>query len=171
MTRLVLILFALLALLAATAAPAQARFFGVVCKANQNLQVDPIVSPGVSPSAHLHTFFGATGVTQFSSTASLEQSTTSCTSANFAPDGKPMVPFTATELKDATSGMWTPTMYVNGVARNPAKLTEYWSNTSIGGRAFVDTPEGAQMIAADSHATSPPPEYELFWNCGSDFTK
>lgn len=156
------------AVAAIAAGPAQARFFGFKCSANQNAQVDPIVSPGVKPSAHLHTFFGARGVTEFSTTASLEGSTTSCFGGFFA-NGGPHVAMTAAETAANTAGIWIPTMYVNGVARNPAWVTDYWSNTSI--RATpVDMAEGQQMIAADAHSTSPPPMAELFWNCGADFT-
>lgn len=151
------------------ASTSQARFWHVDCNPNQNRQVDPIVSPGVSPSAHMHTFFAATNVTQFSTTASLEAGGTSCTSGAFQPDSGGQVPMTAAEVRANTAGIWMPQMKVNGVGRNPQYLVDYWSDTGIGGRSFVDIPEGAKIVAGDSHATGPQPMYKLFWNCGTDF--
>ncbi len=141
----------------AMAGPAEASFFSVRCHANQDLQVDPVAQPGVFPSAHLHTFYGAVGVTQNSTTASLEASGTSCYAGQF--NSKAM---TTAQFSADTSGLWTPKMYINGVAANPAFVSEYWSNQPP---VFSNMPEGLRMVAGDSHATGPPPMYELYFDC------
>lgn len=165
MRRLALILLVALSVLVA-AAPAQARFFGFKCTANQNLQVDPIVSPGVSTSAHLHTFYAALGVTQNSTLQSLEASTGTSCFAGIENNGS-VHPMTAMQTAANTAGLWLPTMYVNGVARNPKWVTDYWANTGAArGAVLTNMPEGLQSIGADSHATGPPPMYELYWDCG-----
>lgn len=155
---IVLVAMAMIAL--AFPATSQARFFGVKCKPNQDLQVDPIGQFGVVPSAHLHTFYGASGVTAFSTVASLEASTSSCYGGAFSPGGA----MTAARVAADTSGLWTPKMYLNGVPFNPSFVTEYWSNTGIA-KTPQDVPEGLQMIAGSAHATSPPPMYELYFDC------
>lgn len=167
MRRLALAVVAIAAFACISASAADARFLSVVCQPNQDLQVDPIVSPGVKPSAHLHTFFGVRGVTENSTVASLEGSTTSCTRGAFAGARS----MTATEVARSTAGMWEPTMYMNGVKVTGQYMADYWSNTGINPKATVhDMPEGLKIVAGDSHATSPQPKYIVYWNCGGDFT-
>jgi hypothetical protein len=148
------------------AAPAQASFFGVKCHAGQDAQVDPIGQPGVAPSAHLHTFYGAQGVTANSTVASMEASPTNCYGGAFAP-GSTQVAMTATQVAADTSGLWTPKMYVNGTPTNPTFVTEYWSKTGQANPNFTNVPEGLQMVAGNAHATGPPPMYELYFDCTS----
>src|SRR5438105_12734579 len=52
--------------------------FGIVCPYVRSLQVDPIVSPGVYPSAHLHDFFGNQTVDQNSTPDSIRGQATTC---------------------------------------------------------------------------------------------
>lgn len=132
-----------------TTAPALASFhdFGVRCYPGKLDQVDPVVSPGVRPSAHLHQFFSNTAVTEFSTTDQLQASTsTTCDNPEF------------------NSGMWIPAMYVNGVQKNPKFIVDYWfarDNLKV-----APWPLGLALVAGDSHATSPPPMNALFWDCG-----
>jgi len=159
--RRLLLLVPLFALLAAT--PAHASFFGVKCHAGEDAQVDPIGQPGVVPSDHLHTFFGAQNVTAFSTVATMEAAPTNCYGGAFAP-GK-QIPMTAAQVAADTSGLWTPKMYVNGVPTNPTFVTEYWSRTGQATPNFTNVPEGLQMVAGNHAATSAPPMYELYFDC------
>ena len=167
MTRKILLLGAMIVAALVAASSAQARFLSVVCKPYQDLQVDPIVSPGVFPSAHLHTFYAAPGVTQFSTVNSLEQATTSCTRGAFAGARN----MTAAEVADSTPGMWEPTMYLNGHEITGQYMADYWSTSGLPAKAVIhDMPEGLQIVAGDAHATGPQPKYILYWNCGGDNT-
>jgi hypothetical protein len=166
MKRLVTLVGVLTAFMLA-ATPAQARFLSVVCQPNQDAQVDPIVSPGVKPSAHLHTFYGATGVTQFSTVGSLEAAATSCKHGAFA-GARTM---TAAEVAGSTAGIWEPTMYLNGHEVTGQYMADYWSTSGLPSKAVIhDYPEGLAVVAGDAHATSPPPKYVVYWNCGGDNT-
>lgn len=140
------------------ASTASASFFSIRCHAGGDAQVDPIGQPGVNPSAHLHTFYGATGVTENSTTQSLEASGTSCFAGTFNNQRS----MTQTQVKQDTSGLWAPKMYINGHPTNPSYVAEYWSNEPP---KFTNMPEGLQMIAGNAHATGPPPMYELYFNC------
>ena len=170
MKRLLLLVAACAAILLATAAPAEARFFGVRCHANGNLQVDPIVSPGVFPSAHLHTFCLATGVTQNSTVATLEAGGTSAYAGLFSNATSSQVLMTPAQVAADTAGQWTPTMYVNGTAKNYAYIADYWSNTGISSTTFTNMPEGLQLIGGNPHATGPPPMDELYFDCENSTT-
>ena len=167
--RIKLLLVFVLALFFANAGTAQARFLSIVCAANQDAQVDPIVSPGVYPSAHLHTFYAARGVTQNSTVASLEASTSSCVQGGFA-DGATKTPMSSTRVAGDTAGMWEPTAYNHGVELVKPLLADYWSNTGIPTNVpLSNVPEGLQFVIGNAHATSPPPKFVLYWNCGGSF--
>ena len=151
----------------AAASTAQARFLSVVCPRNQDAQVDPIVSPGVKPSAHLHSFYSALNVTENSTVQSLENGGTSCTHGAFA-GARTM---TASEVAGSTAGMWIPAMYMNGAEVTKAYIADYWSTSGLpAGATIHNMPEGLQIVVGDSHATTPPPKYEIYWNCGGDHT-
>ena len=140
--------------------------FEVTCKphAIPDQAIDPIVSPGVSPSAHLHTFFGNKGVTSTSTTSTLQGkvSGTTCVLANdtaaywipAACDG-PCV--------DAT-GQPTEQAPVNVV--QPVKIFAYYFGTQ--GVQVGQYPAGLQMIGGNSHATTPPlDKSEIEFHCGN----
>lgn len=164
--RLACFAFIVVAMLAA-ASTAQARFLSVVCPRSADAQVDPIVSPGIKPSAHLHSFYSALNVTENSTVQSLESGGTSCKQGAFAGARS----MTAAEVKGSTAGMWIPAMYMNGVEITDAYIADYWSTSGIpSGATIHNMPEGLQFVIGDSHATTPPPKYEIYWNCGGSFT-
>jgi len=160
---------AVMVTMAVAAGTADARFLSVVCFPNQNAQVDPIVSPGVKPSAHLHTFYSARNVTENSTVQSLEAGGTSCTRGAFAGARN----MTAAEVAGSTAGMWIPTMYLNGVEVKNSGLymADYWSTSGLpSGVTISNYPEGLAVVAGDAHSTGPPPKHVVYWNCGGDNT-
>lgn len=136
-------------LVAAAPAHAGAHFFGSQCTPTRDAQIDPLVSPGVEPSAHLHTFYGNTGVTKDSTAAQLESWTqTSCADPRF------------------TAAMWTPALYVNGVEHRPRFVIDYW--WSDGRQRVVAWPAGLGLVAGSASATaaSPSPLNAVWYDCG-----
>jgi hypothetical protein len=111
--------------------------FEVTCKYNGSAQVDPIVSPGINPSAHLHDFFGAKGVTENSTPDTLRGGPTSCV------------------LSKDTAGYWVPAAYRSdtGARVLPVKQFEYYFGTP--GIKTEPLPAGLEMVAGNSHALSP----------------
>lgn len=132
------------------ALPAQAAVkFEVTCKHSQTAQVDPIVSPGVPVSAHLHTFFGGNPITENTVPADLRGGPTTC-----------VVP-------DDTAGYWVPQAYRSdtGEALSAFKLFAYYFGYS---KATVTPyPAGAEIVAGNSHATGIQGKAVIAWSCGN----
>src|SRR5262245_33915345 len=97
MRRLTFLLVAACAALAALPASASANSFWVSCTSSHVSNDDPIVYPGQPGAAHRHEFFGATNTDSSSTTATLEDSPTSCA-----------------ERSD-TAAYWVPTLEVRGI--------------------------------------------------------
>src|SRR3954471_22423980 len=74
------------------------------CKYAKSAQVDPIVSPGVNPSAHMHDFFGNRNVDENSTASNLAGGPTSC-----ATPGD-------------TAAYWFPQATVGGLAAHDEQL-------------------------------------------------
>lgn len=122
----------------------------LVLHANSNAfaAIDPIGAPGVFPSPHEHTFYGAVGVTPTSTAADLLASpTTGRTAGDHA-------------------GMWAPTLYVD---QRPVRLTklqvgEYW--LAPAGVVVEPPPFGMQYVAGNPHATSEAEaSSNVVWHC------
>lgn len=125
---------------------AQARFFSVQCQPGMVAAIDPLVQPGAAPSAHPHLFFANQSVTATSTTATMLAATT--TTCHLAAD---------------TAGIWMPQPTIQ-----PLFIADYW--TSVPGHHVEAWPAGLWFVSGDAHATAPPPENTLFWNCGTGQT-
>lgn len=105
------IIFSAIALVAflAPAALASKGQFHVSCRLSHAVAADPIVSPGVVPSAHLHDFFANTSTNASSSYRSMRRASTTC---SFSAD---------------TSGYWTPALVDrSGGIVTPVSMTAYY---------------------------------------------
>ncbi|MBI3649228.1 MAG: DUF1996 domain-containing protein [Actinobacteria bacterium] len=128
--------------------PAQATTMTMHCGFSHALAADPIVSPGVFPSAHEHTFYGNNSTDQDSTADSLlaDPSSTCKTSGDSA-------------------AYWAPTLYVDGVrlALSKMHVGEYWLNNGL---ASVEAPPfGAALIGGSPHASSPDEMAHVDWHC------
>jgi hypothetical protein len=136
---------------AAAATPAQIPGWEVFCSFDHRAQVDPVVSPGVKPSAHLHDFFGNRGTDENSTPTSLRAGTTNC------------------ELAADRAAYWVPTLYSSGVAQTATRLHAYyrWGNVTRY-QDIVPLTAGAEILAGDKSATagSPSPTSRVGWSCG-----
>lgn len=162
MMRLLLTVAAAAAIAGATVTPSLAVApsvkggkFEVTCKphAIPDQAIDPIVSPGTL-SAHLHTFFGAKGITATSTAADLQASTagTTCVlpqdnAAYWVPVAcnGPCVPV---EGGDPERGPFT-----NAIA--PVKTFAYYFGVPASQAVEQQLSPSLEFIGGDSHATGP----------------
>lgn len=141
----------------ATASPALAAQpgikggkFEVTCAYSNSAQVDPIVSPGVDVSAHLHDFFGNKNVTKDSTPDQLVGLSTTC------------------KLSQDTAAYWVPAAYRTdtGAKVQPVKVFAYYFGTP--GVPTEHIPAGLELVAGDSHATSEPTNKTVIsFSCGN----
>lgn len=120
--------------------------FKTTCKPAGSAMVDPIVTPG-GPSAHLHDFFGAKGVT----------STTTTYAQLLA------LPTTCNDPGDH-AGYWVPSVYVNGVKRAMTTSTAYYR---LGGKhgPIEPYPPGLKIVAGYSLTNPAAPHGVTGWQC------
>lgn len=148
----------LVALVAAFAMPASALaeqpgpdggVFILRCNYVRSLQVDPIVSPGVFPSAHLHDFFGNTMIDQNSTPAGSVGAATSC---GFSKD---------------SAAYWAPAAYRTdtGAQVVPQFTFAYYFGTNA--TPVSHFPVGLEMLAGDHNATAPQGKQIISWSCGN----
>ena len=149
MRRLVILIVLILAYPASAQAEKTVIFH---CKFSHKRQVDPIVSYGVEPSAHLHDFFGSNATDAFSTADTLEGTSTTCKTAG------------------DTAGYWFPEpiwTYADGrtVHTVTAHLGEYWQRPA--GILVAAPPHGMTFVAGNSHAASPGDNAALTWTCAN----
>jgi hypothetical protein len=131
--------------LSATPAFASARFH-IECDLVRHRQVDPIVSFG-RRSAHLHAFFGNTGVTAASTYTSLRRAGTNCNN------------------KADKAAYWIPALYQNGRLR-PAVAGHFYYRGVHNRLGVVKAyPPGLKIVAGNSHATRPQSTRVVAWSC------
>lgn len=137
-----------------SAAEARGQTFGsiqVVCRSSHTSSDDPIVYPGQPGAAHQHDFFGNRSTNAFSTTAKLEDKSTTCSRPG------------------DTAAYWTPTLLNNGHRVVPDRVIAYYRTTGI---RDVDSvrpfPHGLQMIAGSAMATASHPQSTQIvnWACG-----
>ena len=93
------------------------------CKFSHFAQVDPIVQPGVNPSAHNHTFFGNVTTNENSTYGSMIGQPTTC--------NKP----------GQTSAYWQPTLLQpNGTPVPSDQITAYYRDWPVGSQDQTVTP-------------------------------
>ncbi len=122
MKRIAILALAVGALLPLAAVPSQAfsgGSFFVTCTFVTRAAIDPIASPGMSPSAHEHMFFGNTGVTKDSNFATLSKG-----------------PGTTCSAPNDLSSYWVPTFYMGGKPLIPTSLNVYYVRGSGTVQAF-----------------------------------
>lgn len=124
---------------------ASARFH-IECDFVRHRQVDPIVSFG-KKSAHLHAFFGNTGVTAFSTYRQLRRAGTNC------------------NKKADKAGYWIPALYKNGLLRKAVAGHFYYRGVHHTLSEIKAFPPGLKIIAGNAHATGPQSTRVVAWSC------
>lgn len=140
--------------------------FEVTCKphAIPDQAIDPIVSPGVTPSAHLHTFFGNKGVTNTSTPADLQANATGTTCVLSNDTAAYWIPVACDGPCVDATGAPTEQAPVNAV--QPVKIFAYYFGTQ--GVQVGQYPAGLQMVGGNSHATATPTDKsEIEFHCGN----
>lgn len=111
------------------AAPARAtgsQVFLTHCKLVRNYQADPIVSPGVYPSAHLHSFFGNLSTNENSTYASMTAAGSNC------------------DLAGDTAAYWIPTLYDSvGIVKITGVIAYYrdWPSGTVNQTVYPYPPD------------------------------
>lgn len=142
--------------------------FEVTCKphAIPDQAIDPIVNPGIVPSAHLHTFFGNTALNDMSTPAQLQSS-----------------PGTTCVLPDDHAAYWIPAA-CNGVCQPveggdpergpftnvvaPVKIFAYYFGVPKTQAIEQQLSPNLELIGGDSHATGPYPDKRIIeFHCGN----
>jgi hypothetical protein len=131
---------------AAGSPPLRGVNFISVCAFSHRGADDPIVLPRQPGFSHDHTFVGNDSTNAFSTPAQLRTAGTTCR----RPGDK--------------AAYWMPTLFVGGQAVTPTIAIAYY-------RRLVRTPlkpfpTGIQIVAGNSHATSPQRLYVTYWDCG-----
>jgi len=116
--------------------------FRTDCRVSHITYDDPIVFPGQPNAAHLHTFFGNTGVNAYSTQNSIE--TTGASTCNGGTLNR--------------SAYWMPTVIdtKNGAPVMPTRVLVYYKTSyyGISPSQVTAAPAGLRMIAGDSRSTS-----------------
>lgn len=136
MRRALLIVSAMMVAAALAATPARTTprhptLFATKCTYAFSAQVDPIVAPGMNPSAHQHDFFGNTSTNENSTYDQMQAGTSTC------------------GLLADTAGYWTPSLLMNGVQIKPAWVGAYYYLTSqlMDPTQEQTIPPGLEMLA------------------------
>lgn len=142
------------------AAPNTAAWSVKCTYSGQAEAVDPIVSPGVTPSAHLHVFFGQAGITSTTSPLNLRnRATNTCISVS-----NPLNP--TVQLVD-NAAYWVPALYTTPAEttmQQPWYAFAYYRNAGKDPATIQPFPANLEMVAGDSHATAPQPAH-VDWYC------
>ena len=128
------------------APPLRGVNFISVCGFSHRGPDDPIVLPRQPGFSHDHTFVGNDSTNAFSTPAQLRTAGTTCRRAG------------------DRAAYWMPTLLVAGNPVTPTTAIAYY-------RRLVRTPlksfpAGLQMVAGNSHATSPQRLTVTYWDCG-----
>jgi hypothetical protein len=120
----------------AAASPDDQGAFRVSCDFSHMLNDDPIVFPGQQGKAHLHTFFGNTGVNYASTSESVR------TTGNSTCNGGIM----------NRSAYWVPSMIdtASGAPLKPRNALMYYKHGVV-----IEIPRGLRMIAGSMASTGP----------------
>ena len=120
--------------------------FRAECRSSHRANNDPIVFPNQTGVSHIHEFFGNTSTNASSTLQSLRLGGTNC-----AP------------IADKAA-YWVPTLYKNGVAVAPERVTVYYQGITDPTRA-VPHPQGLKYVVGNSGATSPDQNPAARWSC------
>ena len=117
-----------------------------VCGFSHRGPDDPIVLPRQPGFSHDHTFVGNDSTNAFSTPAQLRGGGTTC------------------RRPADRAAYWMPTLFAGGAAVTPTTANAYY-------RRLITTPikpfpAGLQMVAGNSHATTPQRLTVTYWDCG-----
>lgn len=129
--------------------------WSVRCTANPDKQVDPIVSPGVSPSMHMHTPAGG----EMTSTADFDSLMAGSTSCHWSRDA-------TTTLNPPHSLMWVPTLKRNGNPIPVQTFIAYYRLAKGHTPGQVKPFEPGLQLFAGPQAQSPDGRTIVDWGCG-----
>lgn len=129
--------------------------WNVRCGPNPNKQVDPIVSPGVEPSAHIHSPGGG----EMSSTANFDSLMAGTTSCHFARGA-------TTTLQPPHSLMWVPVLKRNGTPIPIQTFIAYYRLAKGQTPGEVKPFEPGLQLFAGPQAQSPDGRTIVDWGCG-----
>lgn len=159
-----------LGLAAVTANPASAHILAKCGPASGGnftlLRADPIVEHGVSPSMHLHQFFGNGAA--LAALAHPENATYADISGQ---------PGTGCDIAKDTALYWTPTLLVGGQLLDPLRVEAYYrswdhadTDPALTTQAF---PRDARLVVGNMDATSARDvdTRNVFWSCGLNSSK
>jgi len=123
--------------------------FSINCPFGFSRQADPIVSPGVYPSGHMHDFFGNTSTNENSTYASMTEGGTSC-------------PLTADK-----AGYWSPSLVniATGALVVPSRNFVYYQNQPVTYGTTQTFPPDFRMVAGGQGASVVSVNY---WNCSNE---
>lgn len=127
-------------------APVRGSEFLAACLSSHRANNDPIVFPGGTGVSHIHEFFGNRTTDANSTLQSLTAGSTNC---NPTAD---------------RSAYWVPTLYKNGVAVAPERVTIYYQGITSPQRA-VPHPRGLKYVVGNAAATSPDQNPSARWSC------
>jgi uncharacterized protein DUF1996 len=122
--------------------------FVSVCSFSHQAMQDPIVFPHQPGASHLHEFFGNTS-----------------TDADSTPWKLRHRPKNTCSPQADRSGYWAPALLINRKVVKPSILRAYYTSGSKNPSSIQSFPRGLDMLAGDSHATSPQPFYVTGWYC------
>ena len=126
---------------------AQASSFKIGCGYSHTLSDDPIVFPDQAGASHSHDFFGNRATDYESRISTLTGQPTTCGNAG------------------DTAAYWVPSLYLNGSQVKPKSIVAYYYRKTSG--TLTPFPQGLEMIAGDSHATTTQSMSVVYWGCGS----
>ena len=139
----------------ATVAPSQntdgTGQFRFTCDFSHMSYDDPIVFPGKQGAAHLHAFFGNTGINYASTQQSIETTGGSTCAGGTAN----------------RTGYWVPAVIdtKDGTPIKPSSILVYYKSGTIEGKIVQPFPAGLRMIAGDMKSSAP--QERVGWGCSA----
>lgn len=121
--------------------------FKTTCNFDHSAKDDPIVKPNLPGASHLHDFTGRRDITAF--TISYEELLLGTTTCNDREDH---------------AGYWTPSVYINGIKRNPSSMTAYYRLN--GKTGLIEAyPDGLKIVAGYDLNNINAPHGVTGWQC------
>ena len=120
------------------------------CPFSHRLPDDPIVFPGLPGASHMHSFFGSTVTNAGTTVDDLANGPSNC---NPAVD---------------RSSYWVPTLYQDGVAKEPVITTFYYLGEGVSDAVreqIQSLPYGLRIVAGNAKATAPDATTISRWSC------
>jgi uncharacterized protein DUF1996 len=136
-----------------------AASFNVVCHLDHTAPDDPIVHPDMPGYSHMHLFFGNRSTNAYTTTRSLQTSSSSCSRGMGSLD---------------LSAYWVPSLYHENadglytvVNNKNQTLAVYFQRAGgVNGPKVRPFPMGLRMVAGDAMAMSPQSTTMVWWTCG-----